>query len=131
LDHLVKRLNKNPHQHGYKQFPHLLWQDGVSSLTQLTGDQRVGKMFAIVLVALTRDGEDFFSEHLNGGSKTWKRMIYCFQQILCYWAWLKKDTYWMVNDTAACRAAPNSIKIMMGQIQNLWPREKGVGWNIT
>jgi hypothetical protein len=98
LDRLVKRLNKHPHQHGYKQFPRLLWQDGVSSLTQLTGDQRVGKMFAIVLVALTRDGEDFFSEHLKGGSRMWKHMLYCFQQILCYWAWLKKTpTGWLMT----------------------------------
>jgi len=37
----------------------------------------------------------------------------------------------MVNDTAACTAATTSIKIMMRQIQKLWPREKGVGWNIT
>jgi len=131
LDGLIKKITKHPRQHGYKAFPHCLWPDGVSTMTQLTGDQRVGKMFAIVLVALTLEGEEFFTKNLKGGSRTWKRMLYCFQQILCYWAWLKKDTYWMVNDIAACKAATTSIKIMMRQIQNLWPREKGVGWNIT
>ena len=60
LDGLVKKLHSYPHQHGYNGFPRLLWTDGVSKLSQLTGDQRVGKMFAILLVALTREGEVFF-----------------------------------------------------------------------
>jgi hypothetical protein len=25
-------------------------------------------------------------------------MVYCFEQMLCYWAWLKQDHYWMAND---------------------------------
>jgi hypothetical protein len=28
----------------------LVWQDGVTGLTQLTGDQRIGKMFALVAI---------------------------------------------------------------------------------
>jgi hypothetical protein len=38
LDNLVKKLLKHPKQHGYKAFPCLLWQDGVTNLTKLNGD---------------------------------------------------------------------------------------------
>jgi hypothetical protein len=131
LDRLVKRLNRYPHQHGYTGFPRCTWSDGVTSLAQLTGDQRVGKMFAILLVALTRDGEKFFTKYLPGGSNTWERMVYCFQQMLCYWAWLKQDQYWMAGDDAACAAATASIRIMARQLQTLWPREAGLQWALT
>ena len=131
LDGLVKKPSFHPHQHGYKGFPRLLWTDGVSKLTQLTGDQRVGKMFAILLVALTREGELFFSEHLPGGHLTWQRLVYCFQQMLCYWVWLKQDKFWLASDEAACAYATQTIKIMMGQIQRLWPRKMGLKWLLT
>lgn len=131
LDRLVKKLNRSPHQHGYTGFPRCTWSDGVTTLAQLTGDQRVGKMFAILLVALTEEGEAFFTEHLPGGSDTWNKMVYCFQQMLCYWVWLKQDHYWMAGDMAACQAATTSIKIMARQLQVLWPREEGLQWALT
>ena len=58
-------------------------------------------------------------------------MLYVFQQILCYWAWLKQDNYWMVDDMEACHQATASIKIMMRQLQALWPRHDGMEWNLT
>ena len=131
LDSLVKRLLKHPKQHGYSGFPRLLWQDGVTTITQLTGDMKVGKMFAIVVAALTREGETFFSECLTGGVATWRKMVYVFQQILCYWTWLKRDTFWMATDDAACTAATQSIRLMMQQIQSLWPRTEGLCWSLT
>lgn len=131
LDGLVKKLNKSPHQHGYKVFPRCTWPDGVTGLAKLTGDQRVGKMFAILLVALTEDGKTFFTKYLPGGRLTWRRMVYCFEQMLCYWAWLKQDHYWMAGDEEACEAATKSIKIMAKQLQVLWPRLKGLKWALT
>ena len=131
LDNLVKSFLDEPRQHGYKNFPRFLWQDGVTKLTLLTGDQKVGKMFAICVAASTLEGEQFFSKHLPGKATTWRKMLYVFQQILCYWAWLKQDTYWMAGDTAACETATHSIRIMMQQLQALWPRKKGLEWNLT
>jgi hypothetical protein len=120
LDKLVKRLNKHPKQHGYDPFPRLLWQDGVTTITQLTGeDLKVRKMFAIVVAAFTLEGQRPFETNLPGGTLTWQKMVYIFQQILCYWAWLKQGKFWMVNDDEACELATESIKIMMDQLQSL------------
>jgi Plavaka transposase len=131
LDELVKRLTKYPKQHGYAPFPRLLWNDGVTTITQLTGDLKVGKMFAIVAAACTLEGQQFFETNLPGKTATWVKMVYVFQQILCYWAWLKQDTFWMANDHEACQDAIRSIKIMMDQLQTLWPRKDGLIWNLT
>jgi hypothetical protein len=62
---------------------------------------------------------------------TWQRMVYCFEQMLCYWAWLKQDHYWMANDKEACNAATKSIQIMARQLQQLWPRQEGLQWALT
>jgi hypothetical protein len=131
LDDLVKRFTAHPKQHGYNPFPRLLWQDGVTTITLLTGDLKVGKMFAIVAAALTLEGQQFFEANLPGGEATWKKMLYVFQQILCYWTWLKQETFWMAEDQEACDAATTSIKIMMDQLQTLWPRRDGLEWNLT
>ena len=131
LDALVKRLLHHPKQHGYAPFPRLIWQDGVTTMTHLTGDQKVGKMFAIVTVALTLEGEQYFTAILPTEEGTWRKMVYVFQQILCYWAWLKQDKFWKANDPVACEAAAASIKIMMDQLQALWPRVDGLEWNLT
>jgi hypothetical protein len=70
---LVKCLLQHPKQHGFKAFPRLLWQDRVTNLTKLTGDQRMGKMLAIVAMALTLEGEKFFTKYLSGARKTWDK----------------------------------------------------------
>jgi hypothetical protein len=130
LDRLVKSLTELPRQHGYQGFPRVLWKEGVSTLTMLTGDQKVGKMFAVVVLASTRRGEAFFTAHL-GGSVQWERMLYCFQQVLSYWAWLKQDTYWDCGDDKARDGARAAIDTMIQQMQNLFPRDDGLGWNLT
>jgi hypothetical protein len=67
----------------------MLWQDGINGITRLTGDLMVApKMFAICCVASTREGEAFFKRVLERGLVTWHKMVYVFQQILCYWTWL-------------------------------------------
>jgi hypothetical protein len=60
LDCLVQRFVTQPRQHAYEKYPRCIWPDGCTSLTQLSGTDKVGKMFAITLVALTREGLDFF-----------------------------------------------------------------------
>ena len=108
-----------------------MWRDSVTTLSYLTGDLKVGKMFAISYIASTRDGEEYFTNVLEGGTNTWRKMLYVFQQILCYWAWLKQDHYWRADDMVSCNEGTASIKIMMMQLQALWPRQTGLEWNLT
>jgi hypothetical protein len=84
LDRLVKKLNRCPHQHGYNGFPRCTWPDGVTSRPKLTGDQRVGRMFVILLVAITEEGQKFFETYLPVGNNTWQWLVYCFVLNRCF-----------------------------------------------
>ena len=42
--------------------------------------------------------------------------------------WLKKDKYWNKNDREAKKAVKHSIRIMLQQITELWPRDSGQSW---
>jgi hypothetical protein len=59
----------------------------VAGISLLSGDS---KFFAIIAKALTLEGQQFFTAILPGGFLGWRRMVYIFQQINCYWTWLKK-----------------------------------------
>jgi hypothetical protein len=61
LDCLVKRLVHQPRQHGYKPFPCIIWPDGVTTISKLTGDLKVGKFMAIITTALTLEGQQFLN----------------------------------------------------------------------
>ena len=60
-------------------------------------------MFAIIVLSITDKGAHFFDQVL--GPDKANQMQYVFQQLLCYWVWLKKEFYWKVGDTAAKEAA--------------------------
>jgi hypothetical protein len=98
LDCLVQRLMHQPRQHGYKPFPCIIWPDGVTTRSNLTGDLKVGKFMAIISTALTLEGQQFFESVLPDGLEGWRKMIYVFQQIMCYWMRLKQEKFWFIDD---------------------------------
>jgi hypothetical protein len=83
-------------------------------------------MFAIIVMSITDKGADFFNQVL--GPVKANQMRYVFQQLLCYWVWLKKEFYWKLGDTTAKEAARTAIQTMLSQLGELWPRERGQGW---
>ena len=58
-------------------------------------------------------------------------MLFIFQLILCYHAWLKRDTYWVRGDTMAQGLANQAVRTMIVKLQELWPRLAGLGWHLT
>ena len=95
LDDLAKKLTELPRQ-GYvssgadKDMPRLLWKDGVTKLTKLSASDKVGIMFTIVVISLQKEGSEYF-EHVLGSEEIVTNMRECFEMILCYWMWLKKQ----------------------------------------
>ena len=94
LDRLAKRLTKLPRQKyasngADKDMPRLLWSDGVTGLTNITANYKVGIMFTIVVISLQFEGVPIFQRCIQK-CKIIKGMIECFQMILCNWMWLKK-----------------------------------------
>jgi len=60
LDNVVqawRRLPKQKHMKGeMAEYPQLLFQDGLSTITRTSAETKVGIMFAIIIAALTHDG---------------------------------------------------------------------------
>ena len=64
LDKIVKKLSFLPRQNKIsygsdKDMPRLLWNEGITNLTDLTAFQKVGIMFTIVLISLQEEGTMF------------------------------------------------------------------------
>ena len=133
LDKLVQYFTKLARQNGTSsrsRFPRFWFKDGVTSLSNVTANTKVGMMFAIVLAALTEEGRDFLVTKL-GSSKRYLDLVEAFQLLLSFWAWMKRPTYWKRKDKKAKLRAREKIKTMMSKMNTLWPRTDGQGWDIT
>jgi hypothetical protein len=98
----------------------------------LTGDLKVGKFMAIITTALTLEEQYFFESVLPGCVEGWRQMTYVFQQIMCYWrTWLKQDKFCIVDDPDGRANALFAICKMLEQLQALWLRKDGLGWDLT
>ena len=132
LDMLVRRLTDLPRQRYASSgaeplMPRLLWKDGITSLSELTAKYKFGIMFTIVVITLQDDGQTLLEEVL-GSSNRLNDMRQVFQMMLAYWVWLKKDQYWVRGDVVAKEGARTAIRTMLRDMQNLWPRKSGLGW---
>ena len=135
LDFLVKQFPKLPRQRyassgACKSMPRLLWKDGISTITELTANAKVGIMFTIVVIGLTEDGKHLF-ENMFDNKTVFRNMMECFQMLLSYWMSLKKPTFWSRTITNDKYSAKRAIRIMLHLILNLWPCHTGQGWDLA
>ena len=100
-------------------YPRLVWNEGVTKLTQLTGKDKYGIMVTVVLISLTTPGRKLFVDAL-GAEKT-AAMQECFQMLICYRQWLKKKSYWKLGDRHAANQARQAVQTMCGRLK----RRKG------
>jgi hypothetical protein len=135
LDTIVKEWTTYPKQRQFSsspaQFPRLSFKDGITNLSDLPAHTYVGIMLAIVVAALTRDGRHLFCKKCEQkiGPNKYRDMLTTFETLLCFWAWLKKEEYWVFDDSEVrMKEAQTAIGIMLDNLQSLWPRGKGQGW---
>ena len=136
IDALIKSWSKYPKQRGMHagsmhDYPRLLWKDGISTLTRVSAADKAAMMFTIVMLSLTSDGSKLFTDSRSAlCDDRLESMRYCFQQLLCYRQWLKKSKYWKRGDRKAQMDANASIRTMLSQLIELWPRLEGKDWAI-
>jgi hypothetical protein len=71
-----------------------------------------------------------FEEAFGFDGNWFNDVIQCIEMVLCYWKWLKKDSYWKRGSVRGKRDAKNAIQIMLSNIKRLMNREKGQGWSV-
>ena len=81
----------------------------MSSITNISAGTKVGILFAIVIAALTKDGQNALLNDARLLPNQYTNMIEAFELLLCYWAWLKKEEYWDLNDKESLQCAKSSI----------------------
>ena len=138
FDHLASRLCKLDKQYNFtqgsnKNMPRTLFNEGVTSLTKMSHSYYVGVMLTVLIVSMTDDGAALLKEAftVNGHKDPIKRLNdlrYVFSMLLCYWSWLKKKTFWKLNDKQGKHSATTSIRKMLQELIRLWPRGAGNGW---
>ncbi len=47
-------------------YPRLMWKNGITKLSEVTADYKVGMLLTIIVVSLTRSGKKFFQSALGG-----------------------------------------------------------------
>lgn len=88
LDSVVQKWVLFPCQNGMRayatSFPRLLFQDGVSSITDISAGTKVGILFAIVIASLTRNGREILLDDAKLNERKYLNMIEVFELLLCY-----------------------------------------------
>jgi hypothetical protein len=90
---------------------HLLWKDGINSLSELTAKLKVSLMIINVIV-LMQDKVNNLIQGVLGSYVNLNDMHQVLQIMLAYWVWLKEETYWACGDLwyYAVRAHTYSIR---------------------
>jgi hypothetical protein len=134
FDEVVQEWVTHPRQKYMKaysaDFPRLLFPDGVSSITNISAGTKVGILFAIVIAALTKDGQSVLLDDAKLITNRYSNMIEAFELLLCYWAWLKKEEYWDLNDNESLQCPKSSIFETFKRLKVLFPRSTGNQWKI-
>ena len=134
MDKLVKQFLQMPRQRlmssdSNSAFPRLLWKNGITRLTDVTADYKVGMLLTIIVVSLTDEGKKLFREAL-GGVIAANGMQKAFQHLLAYRSWLRKKEFWTIDDSEGPTKAKAAIQKCLNYLKTYFPRTQGQGWNI-
>jgi hypothetical protein len=132
LDRVVQSWVKRSRQRlfrsaNFAESPRLLFKDGISSLSNTPGCDRAGMLFALTIASLTRDGKEAFA---GLDEDVTLDITQALEMLMCYWAWLKHNTYWKVDSDEDLEAVKGAVSTMLGELISCIPRYKGNGWNI-
>ena len=98
LDHQVSAWNYYPGQHflcssNIDGYPRLLFHCGISKLTDIKADDKVGIIFCVVVALLQAETCEMFATETNITKTQISDIILALESMLCYRAWLKLDSY--------------------------------------
>jgi hypothetical protein len=132
LDRVVQSWVKRSRQRLYRsanfaESPRLMFKDGISSLSNTSGCDRAGMVFALTIASLTRDGKAAFK--LLDEDIT-QDITNALEMLMCYWAWLKHDKFWKLDSEEQMENVKVAVSRMLEELITCIPRYTGNGWNI-
>ena len=99
LDNLAIRF-KNNHRQKYKQtFPKISFASGFTNLSNIQASECVFILYLLCILVQENKGWKIVNNALvNGGNGDTRNVLYIFELILCFDAWINKATFWSTNN---------------------------------
>ena len=134
MDEIAMQFLEMPRQHlmtanSNSDFPRLMWKNGISTLTDITADYKVGMLLTFVVLSLTTDGNKLLATAF-GTAKKAQQIRTAFQKLLAYRSWLRKKEFWKLDNPTGKSEAKIAIIRCLKYLKTHFPRQEGQGWNI-
>ena len=128
LDAMTKHFHVQHSQTCRATYPTTQFPNGVTGLTKITAAEHLGMLFLFVILAHIDRGRHIFKDALalNEPGQV-KTLIALFERMLIFDAWLKKDSYWTIDEPAnvTMQKVQKAIRAMMQTCCDLLPDQ----WN--
>jgi hypothetical protein len=124
LPHLKQGCNK--------QFPRLYFPNGITSLKNLTAEERYGIMFVAYILCNTSPGRASLARNETMSIARINQFVVGFEKLLILEAWTSKcEGYWRLNDVREQKRASRAVEATVEYICDYFPRNEGQGWNLS
>ena len=130
IDALAINFHTNHHQSYRNKFPKTNFPSGFTNLSNIRADEWLGILYLLVIISQTAEGWNIINNALlKGNNKEIQDVLYVFEMILCFDAWINQTSFWPSNlNKMYINSSKESIKTMMKDIKKLLPnpaREQG------
>lgn len=136
IDAHVYKWNSLPAQHLMRAqqiegYPRLLYTNGISGMTDLKAEDKVGIIFCVIVSFLQLEVKEILINTGKMKADKYVDILYIFEMMICYRAWLKQDKFWKRDDNLAFLTAREAIEKLLKSIVKLMPRSTGNNWDIS
>ena len=131
LDSLALNFHQSHHQIQRKHFPKTNFASGFTNLSNIRSSEWVGILYLLVILAQSADGWNIINDALlKGGNKDIVEVLYVFEMVLCFDAWINQTEYWPATQNKLyVDSSKKSIRMMMNDIKRLLPNtSRSQGW---
>ena len=131
LDSLALKYYQSHHQSHRKNFPKTNFASGFTNLSNIRASEWVGILYLLVILAQSAEGWNIIDHALlNGGNNGIVEVLYVFEMVLCFDAWINQTEYWpSTENNFYADSGKESIKTMMKDIKTLLPNtSRSQGW---
>ena len=137
LDDFSISFAKQIRQQSTKLFPRLNFVSGVTNLTRIDCQERVGVVFVICAAMSFPDFHHAMEEAYKRKKNTEYHKLSpnkvrdALERLLVYNEWMKKTTHWQLDDVDSPVAYHAKIQDLMNEVMKAIPRTEGYGWKLS
>ena len=131
FDRLAITFDHTCRQSIRQDYPHTNFGRGITNLTNITCTEYSGLLFLVTAICVHEDGWNIMDAIFPAQRQA--TAIQCtLECLVCFEAWLGKDTYWRFDEAETCmHGAESAIRSLMLKVTSHLPRHTGYGWKVS